>query len=206
MLEQDIPTGDQGLITDDIEEIHSASDKMTELLDELLELSRIGRLMNPSEEVSLVDLTQEAVKLLSGSVADKGVQIKISADLPVVYGDRPRLFEVMQNLIDNAVKHMGRQPNPIIEIGVRQDDAETICYVKDNGAGIDPRYHDKIFGLFEQLNQETPGTGIGLAIVKRIVEVHQGRIWVESEGIGKGSCFFFTIPAIDESKHLKGAK
>ena len=100
----------------------------------------------------------------------------------------------MQNLIDNAVKYMGEQPNPRVEIGMHQDGAETVCCVKDNGIGIEPRYQDKIFALFEQLDQDFSGTGIGLAIVKRVVEVHDGRVWVESEGIGKGSTFFFTLP------------
>lgn len=199
MLEQDIQSGDQELIKDDMDEIRNASDKMKKLLDELLELSRIGRIMNPSEDVSLADLAQGATRLLAGPIADRGVRVDISPDLPVVYGDRPRLLEVMQNLIDNAVKYMGEQPNPRIEIGMRQDGAETVCYVKDNGIGVEPRYQDKIFALFEQLDQDFSGTGIGLAIVKRVVEVHNGRVWVESEGIGKGSTFFFTLPNRDES-------
>ena len=89
---------------------------------------------------------------------------------------------------------MGEQSSPQIKIDWVQDDDETVCSVWDNGIGIDPRYHRKIFGLFDQLSQQTEGTGIGLSIVKRIVEVHSGRVWVESEGVGKGSSFFFAIP------------
>ena len=112
-------------------------------------------------------------------------------------GDRLRLLEVYQNLIDNAVKFLGEQESPRIEVGAREgkgDSREVLCWVKDNGAGIDPRYLDKVFGLFERLDQQVPGTGVGLALVKRIVEVHGGRAWVESEGAGRGSTFFFTLP------------
>jgi signal transduction histidine kinase len=102
------------------------------------------------------------------------------------------LREVFENLIDNAIKYMGDQPNPRIEIGKREDDVT--IYVKDNGIGIEPQFQAKIFGLFEKLDSAVEGTGIGLALVKRIIEVHGGRIWVESEGKGKGSTFCFTIP------------
>jgi signal transduction histidine kinase len=101
--------------------------------------------------------------------------------------------EVVQNLVDNACKFIGEQPQPHIEIGARQDEAEMVFYVRDNGIGIEPQYHYKIFGLFEKLDPTSDGTGVGLALVKRIVETHGGRIWVESEGIGQGSTFCFTL-------------
>jgi signal transduction histidine kinase len=102
-------------------------------------------------------------------------------------------------LIDNAVKYMGDEPRPKIEIGARQDGDEIVCYVRDNGMGVEPRYHQKVFGLFDQLDPKAEGSGIGLALAKRIVDVHGGRIWVESEGAGHGSTFCFTIPARPES-------
>ena len=89
---------------------------------------------------------------------------------------------------------MGDQEQPRVEIGFSQEAEETIYYVRDNGIGIAPRYHEKIFGLFDRLNQSTEGTGIGLALVKRIIEVHGGHIWVESEGAGRGTAFCFTLP------------
>ena len=101
---------------------------------------------------------------------------------------------MLQNLVDNAVKFMGTQPTPRIEIGWRPKEKKTVYYVQDNGVGIDPRYHEKVFGLFERLEPESDGTGIGLALVKRIIEVHGGRIWVESAGQGCGSTFCFTLP------------
>jgi signal transduction histidine kinase len=102
--------------------------------------------------------------------------------------------EVLENLIDNAAKYMGDQPNPLIEIGREQNETETIIHVRDNGIGIEPRFHAKIFGLFEKLSADSEGSGIGLAIVKRIIETYGGRIWVESDGLGKGSTFRFTLP------------
>ena len=110
--------------------------------------------------------------------------------LPLVCGDRARLVEVMQNLLDNACKFMGDQPQPRIEIGVN----EAALFVRDNGVGIDPAYQERIFGLFDKLDPQTPGTGIGLALVKRIIEIHGGKIWVESAGRGQGAMFYFTLP------------
>ncbi len=114
-------------------------------------------------------------------------------------GDRARLLEAVRHLLGNAVKYLGDQPSPRIEVGVRHEEAQDgklpIFYVRDNGIGIDPKYHEKVFGLFERLDPEgSEGTGIGLALVKRIVEVHSGQIWVESEGVGLGSRFCFTLP------------
>jgi len=117
----------------------------------------------------------------------------VAPDLPILYGDRARLVEVLQNLVENAVKFMKDQPDPCIEIGTRTDGAETVCYVQDNGIGIEPCYHEKIFGLFERLDADAEGTGIGLTLVKRIVEIHGGRVWVESAGKGQGATFRFTI-------------
>lgn len=194
MLKKDLKENRQDHIQKDFEHIAEAADKMGILLSELLELSRIGRIANPSEEFDLGKLTRDALETLDGRLRAQNVTVAVSSDLPTVYMDRSRMREVMENLIDNAAKYMGDQPNPLIEIGSRKSDTETIVFVKDNGIGIEPRFHERIFGLFEKLSAEGEGTGIGLAIVKRIVETHGGRIWVESEGLGKGAAFCFTLP------------
>ncbi|MCP4959028.1 MAG: hypothetical protein GY925_07120 [Actinomycetia bacterium] len=116
-----------------------------------------------------------------------------------VTGDRARLLEAVRHLLGNAVTYLGDQPAPRIEVGVRneetQDGEAPVFYVGDNGMGIDPKYHEKVFGLFERLDPEaSDGTGIGLALVKRIVEVHDGKVWVESAGLGKGSTFCLSLP------------
>ena len=167
---------------------------MGTLLSELLELSRIGRIINQPEQVDLVKLTEETLEILDGRIHERNITVIVSPDLPLVYADRPRLTEVVENLIDNAAKYMGEQPKPLIEIGSLQTKNEIVIFVRDNGIGIEPKYHTKIFGLFEKLDSTSEGTGIGLALVKRIIETHGGRIWVESEGLGKGSTFCFTIP------------
>ena len=122
------------------------------------------------------------------------IKVEVEKELPSVNGDRQRLVEVLQNLIDNAAKFMGEQPIPIIQIGARKDQGQQVFFVKDNGIGINPSYHDRVFGLFDKLDPRSEGTGVGLALAKRIVEVHGGRIWVESQGKDKGSMFCFTLP------------
>ncbi|MCP4655953.1 MAG: HAMP domain-containing protein, partial [bacterium] len=196
LLAKDAASGDAGRMRGDIEQIRNATETMHRLLEELLELSRIGRIANPSERLHLRDLAREAVDLLQGVIRERKIHVEIAAaaDMPSVLVDRPRLREVLQNLIENAVKFMGEQPRPRIDVAIRRNGYELICSVRDNGRGIDTRYHEKIFGLFERLDPRTDGTGVGLALVKRIVEFHGGRVWVDSEGPGRGSTFYFTLP------------
>ncbi|HXQ34239.1 MAG TPA: ATP-binding protein [Anaerolineales bacterium] len=194
MLQKDLRENRADKIQSDFQRIANASDKMDELLSDLLELSRIGRVLNPLEEVDLTKLTQEAIEALDARIRSRNVALRISSDLPVMYGDRIRLREVLENLIDNAAKYMGDQRNPIIEIGAMKWDGDEVIFVKDNGIGIESQHLAKIFSLFEKLDQNSEGTGIGLALIKRIIETHGGKIWVESDGPGKGSTFFFTIP------------
>ena len=198
-LAEDLAEGNMNRVEDALTRISNAADKMAVLLNDVLELSRIGRMANPPQDVSMQDLADEALQLVATQIKQKSIHVEVSPNLPVVYGDRLRLLEVVQNLVENAVKYMGDQSRPQIEIGSRRDGDETVFYVRDNGIGIEPRYHEKVFRLFDQLNQNAPGTGIGLALVKRIVEVHGGRVWVESEGLGQGSTFCFTIAAEGKS-------
>ena len=195
-LEQDALSGNQARLKSDIQRITDATDKMQRLLNELLELSRVGRLQNESTYFAFADLAHEASELVQGRILARGIRVSIEPNLPTVYGDRPRLTEVLQNLIDNAAKFMGDRVEPQIEIGCRGHDSERgmpVFYVRDNGIGIPSQHYDRVFGLFNKLDPKTDGTGIGLALVKRIIEVHGGKIWVESEA-GKGSTFFFTLP------------
>lgn len=200
LLEKDAEAGDRERARADYEHIKGAVKQMGRLLEELLELSRVGRLVHPSEKVALGDLTRQAADLVVAKTrAGHFVRLEIAADLPVILGDRLRLLEVLQNLLENAVKYMDEQREPRIEVGVRRAGSEQVFFVRDNGRGIPAEYQEKIFGLFERLDQETEGTGVGLALVKRIVELHGGRIWVESEGAGKGSTFCFTLSSTDSA-------
>ena len=193
-LEQDAASGNTERMRKDIQRIQEAVLKMQKLLNELLELSRIGRMMNAPEAIPFDGLMKDILDIVHGRLEERGVEVHIQPDLPVVYGDRPRLLEVLQNLVDNAAKYMGDQKKPLVEIGQQGNENDMpVFYVRDNGMGIEPEHHERIFGLFNKLDAKSEGTGVGLALVKRIVEIHGGRIWVESEP-GRGSTFLFTLP------------
>jgi signal transduction histidine kinase len=201
MLNRDLHEDRPDKVQNDFQRIAGATEKMDALLKDLLELSRIGRIVNPPIEIDSVRLIQDALENVDAQLRSKNVIMNVAPDLPTIYGDRIRLREVFENLIDNAVKYTGEQTEPIIEIGVKEQANETVFYVRDNGMGIDPQYHARIFNLFEKLDPTMEGTGIGLALVKRIIEIHGGRIWVESE-LGKGTTFFFTIPGEGKSTQV----
>ncbi|MEM7351966.1 MAG: two-component regulator propeller domain-containing protein, partial [Acidobacteriota bacterium] len=193
MLENDIAAGDSERQLHDVRRIGAAADRMRKLLDEMLELSTLGHQELQRELIPAAEVAAEALEVVAGEIADGGVEIAVDPQLPTVSGDRLRLRQVYQNLLANAVKYMGNQPQPRVQIGYRHAaEGEPVLFVRDNGSGIDHRYHDKIFGLFERLDATDKGTGVGLALAQRIVEMHGGRIWVESEGEGQGSTFCFT--------------
>jgi PAS domain S-box-containing protein len=199
-LKQDMAAADAGRIEKDLLFINGAADKMNILLGELLEMSRVGRIVNLPEEVTPKELAAEAMRIVAGPILEGKVQVRLIDEPVILYGDRSRLVEIWQNLVENAVKFMGDQPSPKIDIGIERHENETVFFVRDNGIGIDPKYHSKLFNLFEKINPRTEGTGMGLAITNRIVELYQGRIWVESKGVGQGSCFFFTLPGALKDK------
>jgi len=196
-LEQDAASGNADRMKSDIQRIYEAVKKMQNLLNELLELSRIGRVVNPPEQVSFNDLIREAITLVMGRLEARQVDVIVQPNLPVVNVDRPRIVEVLQNLLDNAAKYMGNQSQPQIEIGhYGEQDGQPVFHIRDNGIGIAPEFHERVFGLFNKLDPRSDGTGVGLALVKRIIEIHGGKVWVESE-LGRGSTFFFTLPAAE---------
>ena len=176
--------------------IGDATQKMEALINDLLELSRIGRLTVKKSEFSLTDLMEEVIVALQPQIEAKGIQVTVSQGLPLVYGEKKRLVQVMENLLSNAIKYIGKEnPSPKIEVGVQEQDDQKVIFVKDNGIGIEKTYFEKIFQVFQRLpaaKKIGQGTGIGLAIVKRIVEYHGGSVWLESEP-GKGTTFFFTL-------------
>lgn len=212
-LRQDAQAGNFERMDVDMQRIASATRTMQRLLDEILELSRVGRVVNEPSSIELSELVRETQELVDGALSQAGVEVEIHDDLPTVWGDRQRLLEVLQNLLENAVKFRGDHPNPRIEVGWRWDKAsdstivadgepprsEPVIFVRDNGIGIAERYREKVFGLFERLANDVQGTGIGLALVKRILEVHGGRVWVESPGVGHGSTFCFVLPSRQDS-------
>lgn len=199
-LEKDAMAGEQGKIKSTITRINNAAHKMQALLNDLLELSRVGRIMNSPENLSFNEIVNEAVDRVRGKLDEINAVVEIQRDMPVVYGDRVRLIEVIQNLVENAAKYSNAKARPRIEIGSLQEPEKLpVFFVQDNGIGIAPQYHENIFGLFNKLDARADGTGIGLTLVKRIIEVHGGRIWVESEA-GKGATFYFTLPNTHEKE------
>jgi len=197
-IEKDIAEGRESNVHDDVQRISTATRKMQKLLDGVLELSRIGRIVNPPVEVAMGELALEVVQRFEGQVNKGKVAVDVDAAMPLVQADRSRLEQVYQNLIGNALSFMGEQKKPHIEIGSETKNAETVFFVRDNGIGIEPQFHEKIFLLFDKLDAKGKGTGVGLALCKRIIEAHGGRIWVESPGKGKGSAFYFTLSSAPE--------
>ncbi len=207
-LEKDALAGNAEKVSHDVARINGAVDKMHDLLNDLLELSRIGRLMNEPETIPLNDLVNDALDIVHGRLTARHITVQTQPNLPLVRGDRRRLTEVLQNLLDNAAKFMGNQPEPRIRVGQRGTDPATgdpVFFVQDNGLGIAPEHHDRVFGLFNKLDAKTEGTGIGLALVRRIIEFHGGRIWVESaEGQGATFCFSLVEAGRGESEAVSG--
>lgn len=193
-LEADIARGDAEKVRQDSDFIRTAAEKMSQLLGELLEMSRLGRVVNPPVATTFREIVDEALGLVAGQIATRGVQVVVSDDELALTGDRPRLVEIWQNLIDNAVKFAGDATAPCIEVGVEGNGPDAVFFVRDNGVGIDPRFQGKVFTLFEKLDPALPGTGLGLALVKRIVELNGGTISLSSPGKGHGTCFRFTLP------------
>lgn len=199
-IQKELKTGTITKALNDLQRIENAANKMQETILALLELSRVGRVTDNFEEVDLKGLIEEALENVAGRIGQRQIRINILPNLPVLYADRARLREIFENLIDNAVKYMGNQDAPFIEIGATQKNNEQVIFVQDNGMGVPLKYHSKIFDLFDKLDPASDGTGVGLALIKQIIETHGGRIWVESEGIGKGSKFCFTIPNLDRNR------
>ncbi len=122
-------------------------------------------------------------------------EVIIDDDMPDVFADPVRIREIIQNLVENAMKFTSQITRPRVEISAIYEDKQVICRIQDNGPGIEPRYHERVFELFDRLDTQIPGTGIGLALVKRNTDVHHGEIWIESQGNGHGTTFCFTLPA-----------
>jgi len=175
--------------------VKQSAEQMRGLIDDLLSLSRIARAENGHSDISMLEEVREVEAEMAYLLKEKGIVLKVAEDLPVIHSGPVRVKQILRNLISNAVKY-DDNAKPVIEVGWQQDNAASYTFfVRDNGKGIDARFHDRIFGIFQRLDPrlETEGTGIGLTICKKAVESLDGRIWVESEP-GEGSTFYFSLP------------
>lgn len=184
---------------DYLQKLASASARMKQLIEDLLALSRIGRRDDPTSSADVDRIVADVVEGLRMMIAEHAVEVQVQAGMPRVQGDAARLEQIFGNLITNAIK-FNRSERPSVTVGMRaQTDRDATFFVRDNGIGIDPAYHERIFGIFQRLHrrEEFDGTGAGLAIVRRAVESLGGTIWVESDGTN-GTTFVFVLPiAID---------
>ncbi len=171
-----------------------SSKRMKQLIIDLLEFSRVDSAHLEIKKVQLSDVINEVLTTLSPIIKQEQATIEVG-QLPVVYGIRTQIVQLFQNLIGNALKYKSNKREPLVKIAVTEQETEWKITVRDNGLGIDARYYDKIFVIFQRLHKKTEynGTGIGLAICKKIIETHGGSIGVTSE-VGVGSCFYFTLP------------
>ena len=192
-LAGDTAAGRMDRVASHCQRIQNASSRMTRLIDHLLDFSRVGRMKNEPTIVNLSHLVDEVVASHVEQTAEKKIQVTIQRDMPIITADRDRIYQVLDNLVVNAIKYGSGAAQPRIEIGGRIENDEIRVFVKDNGVGIAPEFHKKVFELFHRLDQDTEGAGVGLAIVKRIVEGHGGRAWVESRP-GEGAGFWLAFP------------
>jgi light-regulated signal transduction histidine kinase (bacteriophytochrome) len=173
--------------------IRTAAQRMAQLIDDLLNLSGVSRATIERQIINLSSLAHNVVRDLQQAHRERIVEIAITPDL-VGRGDQRLMRIVLENLINNAWKFTSKQEYARIEFGVQDVDHQRIYFVRDNGAGFDMNYANKLFGTFQRLhaNSEFPGIGIGLAIVQRIIHRHRGHVWAEGT-TGKGATFYFTL-------------
>jgi two-component system sensor kinase len=168
--------------------------KMGHLIDDILLLSRASRQEMVLNELDMAALAKSVYDEFSADVADRDIEL-IIADIPNAYGDRAMLGQVFQNLIGNAIKFTKNKNPAIIEVGGKKEGKEIVYFVKDNGAGFDMKYINKLFGLFQRLHspEEFEGTGVGLSIVQRVIRRHEGNVWGEG-AVDQGATIYFTLP------------
>jgi light-regulated signal transduction histidine kinase (bacteriophytochrome) len=175
-----------------IEKIRSSSQRMGDLIDDLLELSKINRKSLERKKIDLSEKVKAMINTLQVN-SQRNVDVIVQPNLHII-GDDSLMDVVVSNLIGNAWKYTSKSPVARIEFGQTQQNGEAVYYVKDNGIGFDNQYANKLFGAFQRLvkHDEYPGTGIGLATVSRVIKRHGGRIWADGE-LGKGATFYFTV-------------
>jgi PAS domain S-box-containing protein len=177
-----------------VEQIRTSADRMETLVSDLLSLSRIGRVVSDFADVSSLKILEDVALSLKHSLEEKGIELVMTQNLPSIRCDGERIYQVFENLLSNAIKSVQGTKNPRIEVGYEDKEDLHQFHIRDNGIGIDPKHHGKIFEMFHRLKEieDQEGTGLGLAIVERIVKKHGGKVWVGSQK-GEGATFYFTL-------------
>jgi len=180
--------------------VRDNTQKLGQLIDDILAFSRAGRLGMSLSEVNMEGLAREVYEELKPVDAGRDLSVEIKP-LPPCHGDHAILRQVWVNLLNNAIKFTRHKPAALIQVGSYAEGKENVYFVKDNGAGFDMQYADKLFGVFQRLHgvEEFEGTGVGLAIVKRIVSRHGGRVWAEGK-VDEGATFYFALPIQERNK------
>ena len=178
-----------------LELIKAGTSQMSRLVSDLLDLSKVGQVVPHMEHVDFSQLLDNVAAKFRGILEKGEIELVMGQHFPTIYCDAERMYQVLDNLLGNAIRFAGNASNPRIEVGCEDADTYHRCYVADNGVGIDATYHRRIFEAFQRIPEQgnEEGTGLGLTIVERLVRQHGGRVWVESEK-GKGATFYFTIP------------
>lgn len=193
VLHRDILLNRTDRIESHFERLFHAADTMKSLLDGLLQLSRIGRMVNPPEFFDTGELVHSVLELLHGPISELGMRVSVAEPLPQMYADRQRMLEVFQNLIENSCKFSRESPSPQIRISAETASGQTVYCISDNGCGIPEEYREKVFNLFDQLQRDKGGAGVGLSLVRKIISLHKGRIWIEDNPDGVGTAIKFTL-------------
>jgi two-component system, chemotaxis family, sensor kinase Cph1 len=195
MLREDLQAGRIEETQDSVNRIERSVTRMRQLIDDLLNLSRIGRVRFELTEVDTLEMIRSIGDELRPRLEPIGASLEIEDTLPRVMADSRWLSEVFENLLTNAIKYGCDNPRPRIVVGSIAQDGENRIFVRDNGKGIDSAHHAQIFEPFRRLPSDKEGSGMGLAIVVRIIKMHAGRVWIESEP-GKGATFWVALPAL----------
>ncbi len=194
LARQDLARGRTGELASHLARVEDAADQMARLIDGLLDLSTAGATVGSLTPVSLAEVCEEARDLLRWTLRGQTVACALPQGLPPVRGDRNRLLQLLLNLLGNAAKFTEGRPAPRIVLEGRIEGGSAVCTIADNGEGVPPDRLEWIFGIFHKADPRGPGNGLGLAIAKRIVDAHGGRIWAESDGVGKGFRVIFSLP------------
>ncbi|WP_158973473.1 two-component regulator propeller domain-containing protein [Cellulophaga sp. L1A9] len=183
-----------------LEMINISCDTMNNLIGDITKIAKIGKIENKNEILDVNEIVALSTTLVKGKLKVAKVKLIVEEDLPNIYGDRNRIIQVFGNLLDNAIKYMGDQKEPVVHIKAQENEDNIQFSVSDNGSGMDEKSLKKLFSPFERFHANVKGTGLGLYMIKQIIESHNGTIYAKSEGTGKGTTFYVVIPNIADQE------